>query len=102
MILHTVNKSPYANQCLVDCLTTAATGDTIILIEDGVYGATAGPLFDKSLPQLSELDIKLYVLRPDFEARGLHLGQSVLHFSLVDDHRFVELVLEADKVLSWY
>ena len=102
MILHTVNKSPYANQCLADCLANAATGDAIILIEDGVYGATAGPLFDQRLSHLSESNIELYVLKPDFEARGLQPDQSVPRFSLVDDHRFVELVLKADKVLSWY
>ena len=40
--LHTVNKSPFANQSLLSCIAHAKAGDAVLMIEDGVYGAAAG------------------------------------------------------------
>ena len=40
--LHTVNKSPFATQALVSCLNHAKAGDTVLMIEDGVYGGLGG------------------------------------------------------------
>ena len=107
MILHTVNKSPYSSQCFADCLRTASTGDIIILIEDGVYGARGLPLHSPSPPiedmlKQKKSDIELYVLQPDLEARGLFPGAKTTGFILVDDRGFVDLAVKADKILSWY
>ena len=39
MILHTVNTSPTQSNSLISCLRVAATNSSILLFEDGVYGA---------------------------------------------------------------
>ena len=41
-LLHTVNKSPFDKNSLSDCLRRATSGSTVLLIEDGVYGALSG------------------------------------------------------------
>ena len=112
MILHTVNKSPYASQCLADCLNRVASGDAVILIEDGVYGTNFANSPDlislkETILKLLEFPVKFYALQADVEARGLnHSPQSRLpqeaHYQLIDDSGFVDLVIRADKVLSWY
>lgn len=107
MILHTVNKSPYSSQCLADCLDRVAAGDSVILIEDGVYGincATSGTLssLNTVVTQLKTLNVGFCALRPDIEARGLQTAAADSPFIAVSDDDFVDLVCAADKVLSWY
>src|SRR3972149_149173 len=41
-MLHTVNKSPFQNSALENCLRVAQKGDVILLLEEGVYAASAG------------------------------------------------------------
>ena len=41
MTLHIINKSPYQDQSLHDCLRVCKTGDELVLIEDAVYAAIA-------------------------------------------------------------
>ena len=41
-MLHIVNKSPFTTTSLESCLRVAKPGATILLIEDGVYGALDG------------------------------------------------------------
>ena len=38
-MLHTINKSPFQNSALENCLRLARDGDVILLLEDGVYAA---------------------------------------------------------------
>jgi tRNA 2-thiouridine synthesizing protein B len=107
MTLHTVNKSPYLSQCLADCLDRVSAGDSIVLIEDGVYGincATSETLsaLNKAIAQLMTLGVQFCALRPDIEARGLQTTSANCPFNLLSDGDFVDLVCEADKVLSWY
>ena len=107
MILHTVNKSPHANHCFADCLSRVAPGDAVILIEDGVYGAnfaTSPSLIsiNESIINLIESQVEFYALQADIEARGLHHILQYSHCKSVDDNGFVDLVIQADKVLSWY
>lgn len=107
MILHTVNKSPYTSQCLADCLGRVSAGDSVILIEDGVYGISCATsdtlsLLNKVITQLMILDVQFCALRSDIEARGLQTASANSPFNLLSDDEFVDLVCEADKVLSWY
>ncbi|MBV1930375.1 MAG: sulfurtransferase complex subunit TusB [Porticoccaceae bacterium] len=106
MILHTVNKSPYSSQCLSDCLNRVSAGDKVILIEDGVYGATiatdALPSLHSFIQRLLASQVGFYTLRPDAEARGLEAISEQSAFKLLSDHEFVDLVVEANKVLNWY
>ena len=41
-MLHTVNKSPFERNALESCLRLAASGASVLLIEDGVVAALAG------------------------------------------------------------
>ena len=41
-LLHTVNKSPFEKSSLETCLRIAVEGSSVLLIEDGVYGAMNG------------------------------------------------------------
>ena len=45
-MLHIVNKSPYERNSLESCLRLASKGSAVLLIEDGVYGATKGGNFE--------------------------------------------------------
>ena len=107
MTLHTVNKSPYISQCLADCLDRVSAGDSVVLIEDGVYGvncATSDSLsaLNTVITKLLALDVQFCALRPDIEARGLQTASANCPFNLLSDGDLVDLVCEADKTLSWY
>lgn len=107
MILHTVNKSPFTNLCLADCLRCVAPGDAVLLIEDGVYGGTCQQsatltALQINITELATTGARFYVLSPDLEARGLHHLPLLKGLEMVDYDDFVDLVTQSDKVLSWY
>jgi tRNA 2-thiouridine synthesizing protein B len=84
--LHIVSRQA----ALASCLATAGAGDTVLLIEDGVYAstrATPGP-------------VSLVALEPDVRARGL-AGRMAPGVGLATDARFVELVVSHQPVVTW-
>ena len=97
-ILHTVNKSPFQKNDLTSCLAHANSNDTILLIEDGVYGAISGT-------QASDLAISngaaICCLGPDLQARGIAEDKIADKIKVVDYDGFVELVERNDAVNSW-
>ncbi len=97
--LHTVNKSPFANQALLSCLNHTKEGDAILMIEDGVYGATAGTGLAEALRGRS--DVKLYVLEPDLKARGIDTSRLLEGVEAVDYAGFVELAASTDRAMAW-
>jgi tRNA 2-thiouridine synthesizing protein B len=100
MILHTVNKSPFERNALISCLGHAQAGSSVILIEDGVYGAIAGSqvadIVNKSLT-----NIKIYVLEPDLAARGIAKDKVLPNMQLVDYSGFVDLAANNATVQAW-
>ncbi|WP_421862997.1 sulfurtransferase complex subunit TusB [Motiliproteus sp.] len=98
MVLHTVNSSPTQTRCLQDCLRLISPPAMLLLIEDGVYGATQA--HQSLLEQLPD-GISCAVLQPDVEARGLGPVLSD-RFELIDDAGFVALTIKCDRVQSWY
>ena len=100
MLLHTVNKSPLTNQTLASCLTYATVGSSVLLIEDGVYGALdnthASDLVKKALAS----GINVYVLEADVQARGLQ--QLINGVKKVDYVGFVALVTQHSNTQSWF
>lgn len=98
MVLHTVNSSPTQSRCLEDCLRLISPPAVLLLIEDGVYGATTA--HQALLDQLPE-EINCAVLQPDVDARGLRPLLSE-RFELVDDSGFVDLTIKCDRIQSWY
>jgi tRNA 2-thiouridine synthesizing protein B len=98
-ILHTVNKSPFGNNSLERCLSMAKDGSTILLIEDGVYGATKGTAMSSKVENAMK-SVKVYALTADVEARGVK-GRVIDGVELVDYAGFVNLAASSSQVQSW-
>lgn len=98
-MLHIVNKSPSQTQTLDSCLRLAQPGHSVLLIEDGVYAATAGSAAAERLRQALP-GLKVYALQPDVDARGMgdRLAEGI---ATVDYAGFVDLVAEHTAVQSW-
>jgi tRNA 2-thiouridine synthesizing protein B len=93
--LHIVNKSCHSNQALQRCLSLSASGDSILLIEDGVYAA-----HDSDATLLSKVPgINWYALDSDLAARGV--TQVSGKIEQVDYMGFVELVCKCRNSVSW-
>jgi len=98
-ILHTVNKSPFGNNSLERCLNMAKDGSAVLLIEDGVYGATSGTAAT-SMVENAMKSVKVYALQEDVEARGVK--ERVMDgVELVDYAGFVKLAADNSQVQSW-
>ena len=98
--LHTINKSPFDRNSLGSCLRVISDSDAILLIEDGVYAATAGTSFAKAVKAATNSH-SVYVLGPDLSARGMKEDGIVEGVNVVDYDGFVDLVTEYDKTNSW-
>ena len=99
-ILHTVNKSPFERDSLDSCLKFAQGGASLLLIEDGVYAALAGTTAEPKI-KAALGNLKVYVLGPDFKARGFSDERLIEGISVVDYAGFVDLAAEHDKVQAW-
>jgi tRNA 2-thiouridine synthesizing protein B len=78
----------------------ASKGDSILLIEDGVYAALANAEFANKIT--SRLDnFSFYVLGPDVAARGLGDTPLIGDISVVDYEGFVDLVADNEVTQSW-
>lgn len=99
MLLHTVNKSPFERNALESCLQHAKHGSSVLLIEDGVYGALTGTAFTGRMEQALRT-VAVYALQPDVDARGAR-RRIIAGVTLVDYAGFVDLVVRHDAVQSW-
>lgn len=97
-MLHIINRSPFSDNTLENCLNTATGGD-ILLIEDAVYAATSGNAFEKKLRSAMGR-FKISVLSPDLEARGL-ADRLIDGVSSVDYAGFVDLTVNNKTCQSW-
>jgi len=99
-LLHLVNKSPTDRNAFDTCFRMANPGDSILLIEDGVYAALANAEFASKIT--SRLDnFSFFVLGPDVAARGLGDTPLIEDIGVVDYDGFVDLVAENDITQSW-
>jgi tRNA 2-thiouridine synthesizing protein B len=96
-MLHTVNKSPFQNSALENCLRLAGDGDVILLLEDGVYAAAAGTA-KSSLVEQAVKQHTVYAIEADIKARGLNNLIKDVHLASYGD--FVDLV-EQHPVHAW-
>jgi tRNA 2-thiouridine synthesizing protein B len=99
--LHTVNKSPFTDQCLGSCLAVCAPGDSLLLIEDGTYGALSSAPTAEQLQQAISAGVAVYALTSDTAARGL-TAQLAPQISLTDYPGFVQLSCKHHNIQSWY
>ncbi len=96
-MLHIINKSPFRNATLDECVRFAIEGDLILLIEDGVFALQAGSVYAEKLQKIREKN-RIYALKPDVQARGIErIAQNV---TLIDYDGFVDLVAE-HKCHTW-
>lgn len=97
-MLHIINKSPLSNGSLDSCLRVTESGE-ILLIEDAVYAATKGSALEGKMREVMG-KIKIHVLMPDLEARGL-ADRLIDGVSPVDYGGFVDLVAASKNCQSW-
>ena len=95
-MLHLVNKSPYSTGSLKTASSIMKNGDSLLLIEDGVYGAVKN---GKAASMLG--GHKVSVLGPDLAARGITEDKLIDGIEVIDYAGFVDLVAANDKVQSW-
>jgi tRNA 2-thiouridine synthesizing protein B len=98
-MLHTVNKSPFEKDSLESCIKNAKAGSSILLIEDGVYGALNGTKMSDAV-QSAMSSISFYALSGDLAARGVE-GKVMDNIQLVDYAGFVDLVTKHDSTTAW-
>ncbi len=98
--LHTVNKSPFQNQTLISCLGHAKAGDSILMIEDGVYGAMSDTAMAEVVAGMGA-DKKLFVLAADVAARGIDAGRVAEGVTSVNYEEFVDMAASCDRVQNW-
>jgi len=98
-MLHIVNKSPTHTGALASCLRMALPGQAVLLIEDGVYAATAGSSSEAAV-RAAAAKVKFFALKPDMEARGV-AARALDGVTLVDYGGFVDLVAEHGTPNSW-
>tara|TARA_Y100001935_G_scaffold205813_1_gene174804 strand:+ start:14020 stop:14325 length:306 start_codon:yes stop_codon:yes gene_type:complete len=97
--LYTVNKSPFEKNSLEAVINLSGDGASILLIEDGVYGAAKGTEIEKLISGAEGKSF--YVLRSDLKARGIAEDRVISGIELVDYAGFVDLVEKTDKVQAW-
>ena len=95
--LHLINASSHSSSALLRCLYAATVGDTVLLIENGVFCAVA-PTFARDASKATGLN--WCALVDDARSRGIEhrLAPSI---TLVDDHAFVDLVTSHQPIVSW-
>ncbi|MFL0798466.1 MAG: sulfurtransferase complex subunit TusB [Cellvibrionaceae bacterium] len=99
MILHLVNKSPFNDHCLGDCLNAIADCDALLLLEDGVYGALTS-FNDKEKMQTIANAGNLYALEADVNSRGL--SSLISSLNVINDKEFVQLTVQYPLSQSWF
>jgi tRNA 2-thiouridine synthesizing protein B len=98
--LHTVNKSPFEKNSLEAAIKFSLAGSSILLIEDGVYGAMKGTTA-KGMVKDAMGDKKVYALKSDLMARAIKDDRLIDGIEVVDYAGFVDLVEANDKVQAW-
>jgi tRNA 2-thiouridine synthesizing protein B len=99
MTLHTWNKSSAQAAPLAACLAVLAEGDTLLLLEDGVYLALDQAFLQRFTPVTPALP-RLCVLSTDLAARGISARISPVA-TVIDYKEFVDLCLQHLQVVNW-
>ncbi|MFX1269090.1 MAG: sulfurtransferase complex subunit TusB [Promethearchaeota archaeon] len=73
----------------------------MVLIHDGVIGASSKGKMTLSMEQLGNLSFKLYVMKPDFKARGIPLEHIHEKIKPIEYTELVDLLDNSQKVISW-
>ncbi|BFM16287.1 hypothetical protein R50073_24700 [Maricurvus nonylphenolicus] len=98
--LHTVSKSPFQSNLLADCLNVAQASQSIVLLEDGVYGVLASSPTNEKLAEFINAGGHVFALDIDLAARGISTQYDKI--TPLDYNRFVELCTQHNPIQSWY
>jgi tRNA 2-thiouridine synthesizing protein B len=98
-MLHTVNKSPFERNSLESCLKVMDDKSVVLLIEDGVIGASKTS--KSSLVETVASNGRVFALKGDLSARGISEDKVIDGIQLVDYKGFVDLVIEHGTSVSW-
>jgi tRNA 2-thiouridine synthesizing protein B len=99
-LLHTVNKSPFERNSLESCVRLAVKGSSILLTEDGVYGALKNTAKSNIVTDAKD-KFSFYALGPDLEARGIGKDKLIDGIKVVDFGGYVDLVVEHSAAQAW-
>jgi len=77
------------------------TKHSVLLIEDGVYGALRSSPCREQIEQLSAKGVRFFALAVDVNARGLD-DSLIADVTLASDQDFVNLVVQNNATQSWY
>ncbi len=91
MKLHLIQRSPFSNSALKDCLNTIGENDSVLFMQDGTYTLNH--------PLLVDIKNPTYTLLQDSCARGLSTPAST---KAIEYDEFVTLCSQHNHVLSWY
>lgn len=97
-ILHTVNQSPFNRSTLSQCLERLSAEDSLLLLEDGVYGALSAQPYAQQMQAAKQC----YAIADDIHARGIHIDDLITGIELIDYDKFVQLTINNTLVQSWY
>ncbi|MFZ5722890.1 MAG: sulfurtransferase complex subunit TusB [Pseudomonadota bacterium] len=95
--LHLVFASPHAGSALQDALRAATTGDTLLLLQDGVYAAVGVA----AMPAAVMPGVQVRALDADLRARGIG-GRLAAGILPATDDDFVALTETHARVASWF
>jgi sulfur relay protein TusB/DsrH len=73
----------------------------MVLIHDGVIGASSKGKVTESVEQLGTLNIKLYVMKPDLQSRGIPLEHTHEKIKPIEYTELVDLLDNSQKIISW-
>ncbi len=97
-LLHIVNKSPFDRDSLKLAIDFAQDGASILMIEDGVYGAMQNTTASSMVAGCSA---PVYVLGNDLKARGITEDKVLDGVTVIDYAGFVKLTTELDQTQAW-
>ena len=73
----------------------------IILIHDGVIGASSKIKAPEVINELMNLPIKIYAMIPDLKARGISLDKIKDEVKPIEYGELVDIIDATEKIISW-
>ena len=74
---------------------------SVVLMHDGVIGASNKGLTPDALLKLLELPISVFALTPDLRARGIDLNALHEKIVMLDYEELVDILAEKPSIMSW-
>lgn len=99
-MLHILRHSPHSESRFASCLRTINSGQSMLLIEDAVYGLSPHTTARNTLEYLPST-VHIYALDTDLQARGLALDDLPSRVTIINYSMMVDLCLEHSKAVSW-